>query len=131
MFRAWSRASVKVKFGLVAAWCVVCSVFAANTLVQFLAILAFFMGAGGMGIMFFRWRLHGDRVAGVLCFVAFGAWGLSVVMGIMASESHLSAEPASWIAGAALLIGFVGGLVTLLRMRRVQSGTDKRKSNTR
>lgn len=78
--------------------------------------IAFFMGAGGMLVMFYRWRRQGDRGAAVLVVSAFATWGLAVAVGSVTGVEP--GTPAFWIGGAALLIGVGGGLVTLVRMLR-------------
>jgi hypothetical protein len=59
--------------------------------------------------------LKGDRLAQVLCLVAFGTWGLSVVVGsvVPAKDAFTADDPGSWMAGTALLIGFLGAIVVL------------------
>jgi peptidoglycan/LPS O-acetylase OafA/YrhL len=77
----------------------------------------FFLGAGGMLVMFYRWRLHGDRLAAALVLTAFATWALAVAVA-SATGSVDPGAPASWVAALALLIGISGGLVTLARMRQ-------------
>ncbi|MFC0037372.1 hypothetical protein [Actinomadura rayongensis] len=78
--------------------------------------IAFFMGAGGMIVTFYQWRRQGDRCAAALTIAAFGTWALAVA--VASATGFDSGTLAFWIAGAALLIGFGGGVVTLLRMYR-------------
>ncbi|MGI5325093.1 hypothetical protein [Actinomadura nitritigenes] len=78
--------------------------------------IAFFMGAGGMMVMFYRWRRHGDRGAAVLVVPAFATWVLAVAVASVSGAER--GTPAFWIAGVALLIGVGGGVVTLVRMYR-------------
>ncbi|KAB2380121.1 hypothetical protein [Actinomadura montaniterrae] len=78
--------------------------------------IAFFLGAGGMMVMFYRWRRQGDRRAAALVVPAFATWALAVAL---ASATGVEpGTPAFWIAGVALLIGVGGGAVTLARMHR-------------
>jgi hypothetical protein len=76
--------------------------------------IAFFLGAGGMMVMFNRWRRHGDRRAAVLVVPAFATWALAVAVASVTGVEP--GTPAFWIAGVALLIGVGGGAVTLVRM---------------
>ncbi|HEU5026184.1 MAG TPA: hypothetical protein VFV01_14790 [Spirillospora sp.] len=76
--------------------------------------IAFFMGAGGMMVMFYRWRRHGDRGAAMLVVSAFATWVLAVA--VASATGVEPGTPAFWIAGVALLIGVGGGALTLVRM---------------
>ncbi|MFD0901029.1 hypothetical protein [Actinomadura sediminis] len=81
-----------------------------------LPTVAFFLGAGGMLLTFYRWRLHGDASARACCLLAFGTWTVAVVAGSIGDDGFTPSHPSYWIAAAALLIGFLGGSVTLLRI---------------
>ncbi|MDL4813409.1 hypothetical protein [Actinomadura opuntiae] len=78
--------------------------------------IAFFMGAGGMMVMFYRWRRQGDRVAAMLLVLAFVTWAMAVAVASITGVEP--GTPAFWIAGVALLFGASGGVVTLARMYR-------------
>jgi peptidoglycan/LPS O-acetylase OafA/YrhL len=82
--------------------------------------IVFFLGAGGMMVMFARWRTQADSFAKVACLIAFGTWALAVAVGSV-GEGFTRSHPSYWIAGLALLIGFVGGLATLIRVYRERS----------
>ncbi|TDB79137.1 hypothetical protein E1264_35920 [Actinomadura sp. KC216] len=77
--------------------------------------IAFFLGAGGMMLMFYRWRWLGDGLAKVLCLTAFGTWALAVMVGSV-GDGFAPSHPSFWIAGVALLIGLVGGVLALVRV---------------
>ncbi|MGI8336010.1 hypothetical protein ACRYCC_39225 [Actinomadura scrupuli] len=78
-------------------------------------IAAFYAGTGGMGVLFYRWRMKQDRLAQVLCLIAFGTWGVAVgVASVFPPKSLTSDEPATWVAGAALLTGLIGAIVVLV-----------------
>jgi hypothetical protein len=80
-------------------------------------IVAFYAGGGGMALMFYRWRRHGDGLAKVLCLSAFGTWVLAVFTG--AAGGADAGKPGSLgfdVAAAALLMGFVGAIVVLIRL---------------
>ncbi|RJL33072.1 hypothetical protein [Bailinhaonella thermotolerans] len=79
-----------------------------------LSAVAFFMGAGGMMVMFRRWRSRGDRVAGAVLLVAFGLWVASVFVASVDGDTTLG-SPAFWVAALSLLTGLGGGVVTLVR----------------
>jgi peptidoglycan/LPS O-acetylase OafA/YrhL len=77
-------------------------------------VIAFYAGAGGMALMFHRWRRHGDRLAAVLCLAAFGTW---VIACIVASVTGVGpGAPWLYVAATALLIGFIGAIVVLIRL---------------
>jgi hypothetical protein len=78
---------------------------------DWLSVVAFYAGAGSMGFLFLRWRRQGDGSARNWCLAAFGLWMLGV---LVASGAY---TPGTVICGAALLVGAVGALVTLLRPR--------------
>lgn len=78
--------------------------------------IAFYAGFSGTALMFFRWRLHRDRLAKVLCLVAFGTWMLSLMVGPHGGPANNPWRPSFDVAAAALLIGFGGGIVTLIRL---------------
>ncbi|MFB4316560.1 hypothetical protein [Actinomadura sp. 21ATH] len=88
---------------------------------------AFYLGAAGMMVMFYRWQRQGDRGAAVLAVSAFATWALAVAVGSFTGVEP--GAPAFWIAGVALLIGFGGGAVTLMRMYR-ERGTDSKASSS-
>ncbi|WP_344887964.1 hypothetical protein [Actinomadura meridiana] len=77
--------------------------------------IAFFLGAGGMMVMFYRWRWQGDSLAKVLCLTTFGTWALAVMVGSV-GEGFTRSHPSFWIAGLALLIGIAGEVLTLARI---------------
>jgi hypothetical protein len=80
-------------------------------------IVAFFAGWGGMMLMFYRWRRHGDRLAKVLCLAAFGTWGLAcIVWPVGGADAGKPGSPGFDVAAAALLAGFVGAIVVLIRL---------------
>jgi uncharacterized membrane protein YjjP (DUF1212 family) len=89
--------------------------------------IAFFMGAGGMMVMFYRWRRRGDRGAAVLVVTAFAAWVLAVAVASVTGAEP--GTPAFWIAGVALLVGVGGGVVTLVRMC-LERGRDSEASSS-
>lgn len=79
-------------------------------------ILLFWLGGGGMGLMFFYWRMKQDRLAQVLCLVSFGIWTVSIAVNSFSRDGAFKAdEPAYWMAATALLIGFFGALTVLIR----------------
>jgi hypothetical protein len=78
---------------------------------------AFYAGAGGGMLMFYRWRRHGDTLAKVLCLSAFGMWALGVVTwGVGGADAGKPGSMGFDIAAAALLTGFVGAIVVLIRI---------------
>jgi peptidoglycan/LPS O-acetylase OafA/YrhL len=77
-------------------------------------VVAFYAGAGGMALMFYRWRRHGDRLAAVLCIAAFGMWAIAVI--VSSSTGVDPGKPGFYVAATALLIGFVGAIVVLIRL---------------
>jgi hypothetical protein len=80
-------------------------------------IIAFIAGGGGIALMFYRWRRHGDRLAKVLCLAAFGTWGLAcVIWPVGGADAGKPGSPGFDVAAAALLAGFVGAIVVLLRL---------------
>jgi peptidoglycan/LPS O-acetylase OafA/YrhL len=80
-------------------------------------IIAFFAGGGGMMVMFYRWRRHGDRLAKVLCLAAFGTWCLAVITwGVGGADAGKPGSLGFDVAAAALLTGFVGAIVVLVRL---------------
>ncbi|HEX6521552.1 MAG TPA: hypothetical protein VF070_16355 [Streptosporangiaceae bacterium] len=80
-------------------------------------IIAFFAGAGGMMVMFYRWRRHGDRLAKVLCLTAFGTWMLAcVIWGTGGTDAGKPGSPGFDAAAVALLAGFAGAIVVLIRL---------------
>lgn len=89
-------------------------VFDAGGLSYGLQLAAFFLGAGGMMLMFHRWRLHGDTRARVLVLIAFAIWAIAVGVASVTDSGTRLGGPGSWVAGLALLVGFVGGVITLL-----------------
>jgi peptidoglycan/LPS O-acetylase OafA/YrhL len=76
--------------------------------------IAFYAGAGGMALMFRRWRRHGDRLAAVLCLAAFGIWMIAVIVSSFTGTDP--GKPGFYVAATALLIGFVGAIVVLTRV---------------
>jgi peptidoglycan/LPS O-acetylase OafA/YrhL len=76
--------------------------------------IAFYAGAGGMALMFHRWRRHGDRLARVLCLIAFGIWMIAVIVSSFTGANP--GKPGFYVAATALLIGFVGAIVVLIRL---------------
>ena len=86
-------------------------------------IAAFFLGTGGMGLLFFRRKT--DRLARNLFFAAVGTLVLATAVGIASNEAGGgTGDPAQGavvgIAGSALAIGFVGAIVVVLRGVRKQ-----------
>jgi hypothetical protein len=80
-------------------------------------LFAFYAGGGGMALMLSRWQRHGDRLAKVLCFSAFGTWVLAVLTwGAGGADAGKPGSPGFDVAAAALLTGFVGAIVVLIRL---------------
>jgi peptidoglycan/LPS O-acetylase OafA/YrhL len=79
-------------------------------------IIAFFAGGGGMALMFYRWRMRGDRLAKVLCLAAFGTWALACfIWPVGGAHAGEPGSPGFDAAAIALLAGFVGGIIVLIR----------------
>jgi hypothetical protein len=74
-------------------------VFDAGSLSAGLQVAAFFLGAGGMMLMFFRWRLHGDARARALVLVAFAGWVLAIGVASVTDSGTRLGGPGSWLAG--------------------------------
>jgi peptidoglycan/LPS O-acetylase OafA/YrhL len=72
-------------------------------------VVAFYAGVGGMLLMFFRWQKKQDRLAQILVLAAFAVWVVAIPVGSASWKSG------TWIAGGALLIGFLGAVVVLIR----------------
>ncbi|WP_396452917.1 hypothetical protein [Actinomadura sp.] len=85
---------------------------------------AFFLGAGGMMLMFHRWRQHRDTRARALLLAAFAVWTLSVGVASVTDSGASLGGPGSWLAGFALMIGFGGGVITLWTMYRDRPKSD-------
>jgi len=80
-------------------------------------LIALYAGLGGMGLMFYRWRWHADRLAKVLCLAAFGTWGLAcVIWPIGGADAGNPGSPGFDVAAAALLTGFAGAIAVLIRL---------------
>jgi hypothetical protein len=80
-------------------------------------LFALYAGGGGMALMFHRWRRHGDRLAKVLCLSAFGTWMLAVLTwGVGGADTGKPGSLGFDVAAAALLTGFVGAIVVLIRL---------------
>jgi hypothetical protein len=80
---------------------------------EFIALLA---GGGGMALMFYRWRRRGDGLAKILCLAAFGTWALAcIVWTVAGADAGEPGSPEFDIAAAALLTGFAGAIVVLIR----------------
>jgi hypothetical protein len=69
-----------------------------------------------MMLMFYQWRRHGDGLAKVLCLSAFGTWGLAVLTwGAGGADAGKPGSLGFDVAAAALLTGFAGAIVVLIR----------------
>jgi len=108
------------RVGLVAA--VLSAIWIIYGIVQFkdwtlrVEIIAFFAGSGGVVLMFYRWRNHGDRLAKVLCLAAFGTWALAcIIWPVGGAHAGEPGSPGFDAAAVALLTGFVGGIIVLVR----------------
>lgn len=97
-------------------------------------LFAFYAGGGGMALMCSRWQRHGDRLAKVLCLSAFGTWVLAVLAwGVGGAAPGKPGSPGFDVAATALLTGFVGAIVVLIRHytqrnRDTESQADSSKS---
>ncbi|MGI5419063.1 hypothetical protein [Actinomadura luteofluorescens] len=96
----------------------------AGTMSFALQLAAFFLSAGGMMLMFHRWRRHSDTRARALVLAAFAVWALSVGVASVTDSGVSLGGPGSWLAGLALLIGFGGGAITLWSMYRNRPKND-------
>jgi len=87
-------------------------------------VLAFYAGGGGMALMFYRWRRRGDQLAKVLCLSAFGTWVLAVfTWGVGAPHAGRPGPLGLGLAAAALLTGFTGAIVVVIRTHRSRDST--------
>lgn len=95
----------------------VCSIASLRDWTPRLEIIAAIAGIGGMALTYQRWRRHGDRLAKTMHLVALGTWALGVITwGIGGSKAGKPGSLGFDVAAAALLIGFVGGIIVFTRL---------------